>query len=72
MQRAFIALLKGDILLSFKLYPALLPLLLFFGLLLGSFVFSNQRLSKFTQLTGLLSGFLVLINYIYKLRIHFS
>ena len=72
MQRAFIALLKGDILLSFKLYPALLPLLLFFGLLVGSFVFSNQRLSKFTQLTGLLSGFLVLINYIYKLIIHFS
>ena len=33
IQRAFIALLKGDLLVSLQLYPALIPLLLFFSLL---------------------------------------
>lgn len=71
IQRAFIALLKGDLLGSLQLYPALIPLLLFFSLLTSSLIFSNQRLLHLTQITGILSGILVVINYIYKVVIHF-
>ncbi|MDE5421468.1 DUF2752 domain-containing protein [Ancylomarina sp. DW003] len=66
-QSAFIALLKGDLLESLKLYPALLPIL-FFSL---SLVIHIKFRSKWTILSNrffaILSGLLILSNYINKI-----
>jgi len=70
LQRSFLALLKGDVVGSFKWYPPTIPLILLF-------VFTGLHL-KFDFHTGakiIKIGFagiavLVLINYIYKVYNH--
>lgn len=67
-QRSVIELLKGNFIISFKLYPALIPLLLYIG-----FLFLNKKYHyKFSQkitFYGLIAIFsIILISYIIKLN----
>lgn len=68
-QRSAVALLKGEFTESAKLYPALLPMLLFFV-----FLFINRKLqlrnSGFYIKTGIATVFIIIaVSYIYKLFI---
>lgn len=65
-QRAVLALIQGDFEKSFHLYPPTIPFLL--GVLIGvsSYVFKWDRNSKILKSVYLTVGFIILINYIYK------
>jgi Protein of unknown function (DUF2752) len=66
-QRSAIALLKGNIWQSLKLYPALIPMILFFIFLLLNNKFRITNSIKTTK-TGTASIFIIiLVSYIYKL-----
>jgi Protein of unknown function (DUF2752) len=69
MQRSCIALLKGDIAQSFKLYPALLPMILFFLFLLLNNTLYIRNYVKIMKM-GIASIFIIiLVSYIYKFTI---
>ncbi len=68
-QRSAIALLQGNILMSIKLYPALLPMLLFFTVLILNNKFSFIKSTKFVKI-GTASIFIIILSsYFYKLYI---
>jgi hypothetical protein len=67
-QRSAIELLKGNIVLSFKLYPALIPLLFYIVFLFFDKKYQYKFSRKIT-LYGLTSIFItILISYIIKLN----
>jgi hypothetical protein len=66
-QRSFIALLKGDVLSSLKLYPALLPMLFFFMFLLVVNRFKLPVPALIIK-TGTVTIFIIItVSYIYNL-----
>lgn len=66
-QRSFIALLKGNISQSFKFYPALIPMLFFFGYLWADKKFRFKKSIFFTRF-GIASVFIIILaSYIIKL-----
>lgn len=69
-QRSVLALIQGDIEKSFHLYPPAIPFLL--GVLIGisSYVFRWNKNSKMLKSVYLTAGFIILINYIYKVATH--
>lgn len=67
MQRSFIAFMEGRWLDSFKLYPALLPLM---GLLMAVIVYLFRPTAMKAKLIiglQLISGIIIIVNYIIKL-----
>ncbi|MBK8608674.1 MAG: DUF2752 domain-containing protein [Chitinophagaceae bacterium] len=67
LQRSAIALIRGDMMQSLHFYPALIPMLLFFTLLLlkNKFRFANRPI--FIK-TGMATIFItILVSYIFKL-----
>lgn len=69
-QRALAELLKGNILESIRLYPALIPLLLLFVALLFHIKFRFNKGSVFLKYWFLFTVILVLGNYLFKLTIN--
>jgi hypothetical protein len=70
IQRSFVALVKGDVISSLQLYPALLPIiatLIFTGLHLKYDFVHGAKTIKILQVT---SGILILSFYIYKIVNH--
>jgi hypothetical protein len=66
-QRSAIALLRGDIVGSWKMYPALIPMLIFFLYLIADRKFHFKRSTFFTRL-GIASVFIIILaSYIIKL-----
>jgi hypothetical protein len=66
-QRSFIELLKGDVGESFRLYPALMPMLLFFTFLILNNKFYIASSTKITKI-GIASIFIIiLVSYIIKI-----
>ena len=66
LQRSFVALLKGDIVGSFKFYPATLPILALgiFALIHLKFDFKNGAL--IIKGMYIFATVIIIINYIYK------
>ena len=69
MQRSFIALLKGNFMESFILYPALLPMLFMVWLLIVHLVFKLNKGAKYLQYTFIFTASVVMINFIVRLII---
>jgi len=71
MQRAFIELLKGDIMESFKTFPALIPmmaLMVFLGLHLK---FKFKKGAFYITILFIFTAVIITTNYIYKLIINY-
>lgn len=69
-QRSVIALLRGDLMTSFKLYPATLPII---GLLIFSAVHLKFELKNgafFIKFLYIVVTLIIVINYIYKVFTH--
>ncbi|WP_165501722.1 DUF2752 domain-containing protein [Pedobacter frigiditerrae] len=70
LQRSIIALMHGDLISSFKLYPATIPFLFLIGFTL---VHLKADFRSGAQIIKIAVGFvaiIILINYIYKIFTH--
>jgi hypothetical protein len=70
-QRAFNLLIHGEIHKAFLMYPPIFTSLLFF-LFLGVFIFTKKRNThKWVITLALLNSVVMIVSYIYKMRIYF-
>ena len=67
IQRAFVLLLKGDATASFKMYPALLPMLIMFLFLIIHLIFKFKKGGLFLKYNFIAVAALMIINYSLKL-----
>jgi len=67
MQRALIALLRGDFISSLKLYPALIPTIVMLGLLLVHIFYNLKHGAKMLVSLFIFNTVIIVISYIYKL-----
>ncbi len=66
LQRSFILLMKGNILESIKMYPALIPLLFMMVYLTGHLYFNFKNGARFLKYFYFLNIILIVANYIIK------
>lgn len=69
MQRAILLLIKGDILASFRIYPGLFPLLLFFILAILKICGIKKIQPELLKIMGFVCLATILISYLLKLTI---
>jgi len=67
MQRAFVALLRGDFIVSLKLYPALLPTIVMLTLLSVHIIYPLKHGAKILLSLFVFNTVIIIISYIYKL-----
>ncbi|MDP1745482.1 MAG: DUF2752 domain-containing protein [Bacteroidota bacterium] len=67
MQRSFIELLHGDFIASFKMYPALLPVLFTLGLTAAHLYFKFKNGAVFIKYSFIFTISIISISYIIKL-----
>lgn len=67
MQRAFVALLRGRVLDSLMLYPALLPVLFTLGLTVVHLKFRLRQGAAYIKYSYILTVSIVVVSYILKL-----
>lgn len=67
MQRSFIALLKGDFVGSFYYYPALMPMIIMFFLLVAHLIFRFKNGAVWLKYLFIFNISIVVINFILKL-----
>lgn len=65
-QRAVVLLFNGEFKASFLLYPALFPLLLFFGTIGLHFIHSSKNYKHWMKTFGLISFITMVISYLVK------
>jgi len=70
MQRSLIALLKGDIVGSFYLYPALIPMILMFIFLIAHLIFKFKNGALILKYFFIITVAIVFVNFIMKLITH--
>ena len=69
MQRAFIALLRGDLLSSLQLYPALIPTIIMMVYLAIHVIFKLKNGSKILLYMFIINAVIIVVSYLYKLII---
>lgn len=67
LQRSFVALLQGNIAESFKIYPALLPILLLFSLLAVRLFSKNEAYNTSLKYIFFFCASIIVVSYIYKI-----
>jgi hypothetical protein len=67
MQRSFIELLKGNVIQSFKLYPALLPIIFTLLLTLTHLVFRYKKGPAYITGSFVITASIIVISFIIKL-----
>lgn len=67
MQRSFIDLMHGDFIASFKMYPALLPVLFTLGLTAAHLYFKFKNGAIFIKYSFIFTISIITISYIIKL-----
>ena len=67
LQRAVLALNRGNILESIKLYPALFPLIVTFILIFLNRLYPGPQIEKLLRISYILSVTIVLCNFFLKL-----
>ena len=67
MQRAFVQLLKGDFLESFRLFPALIPTIGLIVFLILHLIFKFKNGANILKYLFIINTSIVVLNYIYKL-----
>lgn len=66
-QRALLALLEGDFIAAFKLYPAIYPLLFLVGYVIANFFFKFENAQKVIRYLVIITIFSILIPYFIKM-----
>jgi hypothetical protein len=66
-QRSLIYLLKGDIVASLKMFPALIPILIMLFYLVFHLIFKFKKGHKVLLYLFITSASLIVINYIFKI-----
>ncbi len=66
MQRAFIALLKGNFLESIKLFPALIPIMFMLTYLILHLIFKFKKGAKVLKISFIFTVLIIIINYTFK------
>lgn len=69
MQTSLILLIKGEVMRSFFIYPALLPIILLFGFLILHLIKNYKNGSVILKYAYIFCAGIILISYIYKLTI---
>ena len=69
MQRSFILLLSGDIAGSFKMYPALVPIILLFGFLLLHLIKRFKHGTAILKYSYIFCAGIIMVSYIYRIII---
>lgn len=67
MQRSFIALLKGELIMSIKLFPALMPLIVFVVFFILHAVFKFNNGGKWLKYIGVICLVLFVLSYLTKI-----
>jgi hypothetical protein len=67
MQRAFIALLKGDFAGSLKLYPALIPTIVMLAFLVVHIFYNLKNGARILVSLFIFNAVIIVISYIFKL-----
>lgn len=67
MQRAFIALLKGNLLESLQIFPALIPLIVMFIFLILHLIFKFKNGAKVLIYMFFINSLIIVLNYVYKM-----
>jgi hypothetical protein len=67
IQRSFVALLKGNIIESSRLYPALVPIILFLSIVLFNEKLNFLKNGRFVKITVPFIFIIILVSYILKL-----
>lgn len=70
LQRSCIALMKGDIVGSFQLYPAAIPMLLLFCYLLLHLFIRFKSGGKILMILYIFCATIIAVHYIYKIATH--
>ncbi len=66
-QRSIILLTEGKIIESFKMYPATLPLIILWIVLIAHLIFKFKHGARVIQYIFTLCAIIIVINYIYKI-----
>lgn len=67
MQRAFIALLKGNILESISVYPALIPTIVMLIFLVLHLIFNFKLGAQYLKIWFIFTATIIVFSYIYKI-----
>jgi len=70
MQRSIVALLKGNLAESFYFYPALIPMVFMFLLLITHLIFKFKNGGTWLKYNFIFVVIVVVINFVYKLFYH--
>ena len=70
MQSALIELLKGNLMESIQLYPALIPLFFLFLMLIIHLVFKIKNGAEILKYLFLFNAFIIIVSYIVKLSMN--
>ena len=70
MQRAIIALLKGNFLESLKIYPALIPTILMLILLVLHLIFKFKKGAFYLKISFIFTVSIIVFSYIFKIAIN--
>ncbi|MBI5218991.1 MAG: DUF2752 domain-containing protein [Bacteroidia bacterium] len=70
MQTAIIELLRGNVLKSIKIYPALLPTIAMFILLALHLKFNFKNGALYLKISFIFTAMIIIVNYIYKVITH--
>jgi Protein of unknown function (DUF2752) len=69
IQRSFIALLKGEIVKSLQLYPALIPIIVFLSIIILNHKLNFLKSGKMVQIGVPFIFIIILVSYFIKLSI---
>lgn len=69
-QRSALALIQGDLAKSFDFYPPTIPFLMAILLGLFSAILKWNKNSKYLKAVYLVTGFVIALNYLYKIATH--
>lgn len=67
IQRAFIELLRGNVIESFKLYPALIPIIITFGILALHLAFKYRNGASYVKWSFIFSVSIIVISFTIKM-----
>ncbi len=70
MQRSFVELLKGNLINSFYLYPALIPMIFMFLFLVIHLIFKFKNGGTWLKYNFIIVVVIVVVNFIIKLIYH--
>jgi len=70
IQRSFLALMRGDLAVSFKLFPATVPILILLIFTAIHLKFDFKRGAFFIKMLYIAVALIMLINYTYKILTH--